>query len=80
MYTVMVHLSGSEPVKLEIDELPKPNDTILIGKNPRDNVDREVQWVDENVRMVILPWWRINYVQVLPSQDDQEDFPLLFRN
>lgn len=80
MYTVMVHLSGSEPVKLDIEELPKPNDTILIGKNPRDNVDREVHWVDENVRMVILPWWRINYVQVLPSQDDQEDFPLLFRN
>lgn len=80
MYTVMVHLSGSEPVKLDIDELPKPSDTILIGKNPRDNVDREVHWVDENVRMVIVPWWRINYVQVLPSQDDQEDFPLLFRN
>jgi hypothetical protein len=51
-----------------------------VGKNPRDNVDRELQWLDEGVRVVILPWWRINYVELLPAAEDKEEFPLLFRN
>lgn len=80
MVSLLVHLANSEPIKLDVDEMPKPTDQILIGRNPRDNVDREVHWIEENVRMIILPWWRINYIQVLPAEDDQEEFPLLFRN
>lgn len=80
MMSVLVHLANTEPIKLDVEALPNPNDTVLIGRNPRDHVDRELAWIDEGVRMVILPWWRINYVQVLPSAEEQEEFPLLFRN
>ncbi len=80
MYQVLVHVSGSEPVKLDIDELPNPTDTNLIGRNPRDRGDREVSWIDEGVNTIILPWWRINYIQILPGDDDKQEFPLLFRN
>jgi hypothetical protein len=80
MVSLLVHLANSEPVKLDVDELPKATDQVLIGRNPRDLANREIQWVDESVRMIILPWWRINYIQVLPSQEDEEEFPLLFRN
>ncbi|GIK27508.1 MAG: hypothetical protein IT298_15480 [Chloroflexi bacterium] len=80
MMSILVHLANSEPIKLDVEALPNPNDTVLVGRNPRDHVDRELNWIDEGVRMVILPWWRINYVQVLPSAEEQEEFPLLFRN
>ncbi|MBK9122761.1 MAG: hypothetical protein IPM16_06520 [Chloroflexi bacterium] len=80
MMSILVHLANTEPIKLDVEALPNPNDTVLIGRNPRDHVDRELNWIDEGVRMVILPWWRINYVQVLPSAEEQEEFPLLFRN
>ncbi|MFZ2880676.1 MAG: hypothetical protein WA009_14145, partial [Phototrophicaceae bacterium] len=71
MMSILVHLANSEPIKLDVEALPNPNDTVLVGRNPRDHVDRELNWIDEGVRMVILPWWRINYVQVLPSAEEQ---------
>lgn len=80
MLTLMVHIAQAEAVKVEVDELPSLTDTILIGRNPRDKVDRELQWIDEGVRTIIIPWWRINYIQVLPAAEEQEDFPLLYRN
>lgn len=80
MVSLLVHLANSEPIKVDVDEMPKPTDSVLIARNPRDQADREVHWVDESVRMIILPWWRINYIQVLPSQEEQEEFPMLFRN
>lgn len=76
---LLVHMSNSEPVKLDVDEMPTPNDQVLVGRNPRDRADKEVAWVDEGVVTVILPWWRINYIQVLPSPEDELDFPLPFR-
>lgn len=80
MMTLLVHLANSEPIKIEVDALPTTNDTVLVGKNPRDHVDRELHWLEEGVRMIIVPWWRINYIQVLPAAEEQEEFPLLFRN
>lgn len=80
MISLLVHLANSEPIKLDVEEMPRPTDQVLIGRNPRDHVDRELHWVEESVRMIILPWWRINYIQVLPSEEEKEEFPLLFRN
>lgn len=80
MMSILVHLANTEPIKVDVDALPSPSDNVLVGRNPRDHVDRELSWLDEGVRVVILPWWRINYVQVLPSAEEQEEFPLLFRN
>ncbi|MCA9912958.1 MAG: hypothetical protein KC496_06400 [Anaerolineae bacterium] len=79
MYTILVHISNQDPVKVDVDDLPKPTDTCLIGQNPRDRGDGEVRWVDEGVSTIILPWWRINFIQVLPSGDEQLDFPNIFR-
>ena len=80
MAVILVHLANTEPIKVDVDALPTPTDTLLIGKNPRDHIDRDLSWLEEGVRLVILPWWRINYIQVLPTAEEKEEFPLLFRN
>jgi hypothetical protein len=79
MYSILVHISNSEPVKVDVEELPKATDTCIIGRNPRERSDREFTWVDEGVTTVIFPWWRINYVQVLPSGEDEPEYPMPFR-
>ncbi len=78
-YTILVHVASQEPVKLDVEELPDPHSTCITGRNPRDRSDKEVSWIDEGVSTVIFPWWRINYIQVLPSQEDELEFPLPFR-
>ena len=79
MITLVLHISNSEPIKVDVDEMPKASDTAIIGKNPRERSDKELIWIDDGVTTVIFPWWRINYVQVLPEAGTQQEFPNLFR-
>ncbi|MCU0513689.1 MAG: hypothetical protein MUE40_14110 [Anaerolineae bacterium] len=79
MYAILVHISGQEPVKLDVDELPKLTDTCVIGRNPRERSDKEITWVDEGVTTICIPWWRINYIQFLPTGAEEQEFDLPFR-
>lgn len=80
MYSILVHIANAEPVKLDVEELPDPTHHAIMGKNPRDRGDREVPWIDEGVTTVVLPWWRINYIQILPTDEEETEFPTFFRN
>ena len=79
MYTILVHIANADPIKVDVDELPDPKDSVIIGKNPRERSDKELSIIDEGVTTVIFPWWRINYVQVLPNPDDEIDIIMPFR-
>ena len=80
MLTLQIHIANGEPIKLDVEEMPSMSDIAIVGSNPRDRQEREVNWVDDGVSTVIIPWSRINYIQILPSEDEEEEFPLPFRN
>lgn len=80
MITLQIHIANQEPIRVDVEELPNLSDVAVIGNNPRDRKEKEVEWLDEGVNTVIVPWWRINYIQVMPDADAEEDFPMLFRN
>ncbi len=44
-YTVILHLSGDVPVVGEIDELPKPSDTLMILSNPRQRDGKDLHYL-----------------------------------
>jgi hypothetical protein len=80
MITLLVHIANAEPFKLDVEELPGPNDSNLVGKNPREKTDKECTWLESGVTTVVFPWWRITFVEVLPSAEEEAEFPLPFRN
>jgi hypothetical protein len=80
MITLLVHIANSEPVKVDVEEMPTPTDIMIVGRNPRDRKDREVEWLDEGVTTVMLPWSRINLIQVMPDPTSEAEFPQLWRN
>lgn len=80
MITLLVHINNESPVKMDVEELPKTSDNAIVGKNPREKTDKEVTWIEEGVNMLIIPWWRITFIEVLPSGVEAEEFPLPFRN
>lgn len=80
MITLLVHIANSEPIKMDVEELPGPTDQSLMGKNPREKTEREVTWVEDGVTTIIVPWWRITFVEILPSPNEASEFPLPFRN
>jgi hypothetical protein len=79
MITIQVHIANQDPIKIDVEELPKMTDVAVIGSNPRDRSERDVPWVDDGVSTIIIPWWRINLIQVLPDAGAEEDYPLIFR-
>ncbi|GAB4324317.1 MAG: hypothetical protein Kow00117_12460 [Phototrophicales bacterium] len=79
MISLLLHIQNSEPIKVDVDEMPDPKDYVIIGKNPRERSDKELTIFDEGVTTVIFPIWRINYIQVLPSVDEEIEFPMPFR-
>lgn len=80
MITVLVHVANADAFKVDLEDLPGPADTMIMGKNPRDKADKEANWLEDGVSTVIFPMWRITFIEVLPSEEEEEAFPLPFRN
>jgi hypothetical protein len=70
--SVLVHLSGEDPVLGEIEELPEPTDTCLTVNNPRRRDDKELPYLVETVVSVIWPMHRITFIELLPSKEEEE--------
>ena len=71
-YRIQVHIAGDDPVILDVDDLPKTTDTCVIGTNPQRRDGKEVAYVLREVNQVIFPIWRVNFIQVLPSEQAEE--------
>jgi hypothetical protein len=80
MITLLVHINNADPVKIDVEEMPKATDNAIVGKNPRDRAEKEVDWLEDGVTTIMFPWWRVTFVEVLPSPEDAAEFPLPFRN
>jgi hypothetical protein len=72
MPSVILHIMNEDPVLGEIDDIPGITDTILLVKNPRRRDGKDLPYLDPNVMTVIWPIARINYVEVLPSGEEEE--------
>jgi hypothetical protein len=73
-YTLLVHLNNEDPLVLECERLPEPTDTCLLGMHPRRRDNKEVHYILADVTTVIFPLWRISFIEVLPSGEEEEVF------
>jgi hypothetical protein len=71
-YRIQVHVVGDDPVILDVDDLPKTDDTCVIGTNPQRRDGKEVAYVLREVNQIMIPIWRVNFIQVLPSEQADE--------
>ncbi|HZD09788.1 MAG TPA: hypothetical protein VE553_00450 [Candidatus Binatia bacterium] len=70
--TVIVHIANEEPVVCEVEKLPEAQDQVMLLSNPRMRDGKELKFLEEDVSRIIVPWHRINYVQVLPSAEIED--------
>lgn len=80
MLTLLIHINNADPFKLDVEEMPQPSDQMVIGKNPRDRADRELNWIEDGVSTIAIPMWRIVFFELLPSNEAADEFPLPFRS
>lgn len=69
---VLVHINNEDAVKGEIDRMPDPQDYLIIINNPQRKDGKDLHYLDEEVNTMIVPFHRINFVQVMPSADVDE--------
>jgi hypothetical protein len=71
-YTIVIHVTNEEPVVAEIDDLPTSDATNIMVKNPRRMDGKDLHYLDENVVTVIWPLLRINFIEILPTKEEEE--------
>jgi hypothetical protein len=70
-YSVILHLVGEASILGEIDELPKPTDTIITLTNPRLRDGKDIHYLEQNVVKVIWPLAKVALIEVLQSEEEE---------
>lgn len=71
-YTVILHIAGENAVSGEIEELPKPTDTILVVSNPRSRDGKDLHYLESNVVKVIWPISKLTLIEILQGQEEEK--------
>ena len=70
--TVLLHISGEDPILGEMDEPPSPLDRNIILNSPRKRDGKDLPYLQSQVATVLWPMHRVNFVQILPSREDEK--------
>jgi hypothetical protein len=70
-YSVILHIAGEPSVLGEVEELPKPSDTLVTVSNPRLRDGKDIHYLEHNVVKVIWPVDKITLIEVLESEDEE---------
>ena len=70
-YSVILHIAGEPSILGEVEDLPKPSDTLVIVSNPRLRDGKDIHYLEHNVVKVIWPVDKITLIEILESEDEE---------
>jgi len=70
-YSVILHIAGEPSIMGELEELPKPTDTLVTVSNPRLRDGKDIHYLEHNVVKVIWPVDKITLIEILESEDEE---------
>lgn len=70
-YSVILHIAGEPSIAGEVDELPKPTDTLITVSNPRLRDGKDLHYLEHNVVKVIWPVDKISLIEILESESEE---------
>ncbi len=70
-HTIILHIAGEPSIVGEVEELPKPADTLLVVSNPRLRDGKDVHYLEHNVVKVIWPVEKLSLIEVLESEEEE---------
>ncbi len=72
MPSVLIHINNEDPVLGEVDSIPSPTDFMILVKNPRRRDGKDLPYLDANVSNVIWPVHRVNFIEIIPTGEEEE--------
>ena len=70
--SILLHVTGEDPIVGVVEEMPTVVDTSVIVNNPRRRDDKDLPYLHETVTTVIWPMHRINFIEILPSKEEED--------
>ena len=70
-YSVILHIPGEASILGEVEELPKPTDTIISVSNPRMRDGKDIHYLEQNVVKVIWSLSHVTMIEVLESEEEE---------
>jgi hypothetical protein len=70
--SVLLHVTGEDPIIGEVDEMPASTDASITVNNPRRRDDKDLPYLHETVTTVIWPMHRVNFIEILPSKEEED--------
>ncbi len=70
--TLVLHIPNEEPVAGEVDEMPGPQDTLIVLNNPRRRDGKDIHYLDPEVSTVLFPVNRITLIEVMPGAEEAD--------
>lgn len=69
--SVIIHLSNEDPVLADMEEMPSPTATTITFTNPRTRDGKNIKWVTAGATMFIFPLWRVNFIELVTSEEEK---------
>ena len=71
-YTLLIHIVGEAAMLCDAEQLPSPGDNAITVTNLRQRDGKDVSIVDANATHFIFPWTRVNFIEVLGADEEEE--------
>ncbi|PDV96853.1 hypothetical protein [Candidatus Chloroploca asiatica] len=78
--TVILHLTGEDPILADLDDEPQPTDLFIKVSNMRRRDGKPVPYLAAGVQAVIFPWHRITFIELMPSEEERSSVVDFFRS
>jgi hypothetical protein len=76
MPVLFFHMADGEPFVGDVEDLPDPKDVYVLVEHPRQRDNKDLRNLLDGVNKILIPWHRINYIEVMPSDEDEEIFTI----
>ena len=71
-HTVILHIINEAAILGEVEELPKPTDSLITVHNPRQKDGKDIHYLEHNVVEVIWPLYRISFIEILAGEEEDQ--------
>jgi len=78
-FTVIIHLTGTDPFLAEMDELPDIKASFIVCTNPRARDGKNLVFIEPECTRFMFPWHRISFIETYPTDADRAKVETFFR-
>lgn len=69
---LIVHITNEDPILCEVEQMPESRDQFVLVQNPRRRDGKDIHYLEDDVTSMLIPWHRVNFIQVLPSTESED--------